>query len=66
MVAPKSHEPGVVLAQSVRVQSVRVRPVGLARRLPGGRADSCRSWSIPERQIETSVVLAEKAWLDQG
>jgi N-acetylglutamate synthase-like GNAT family acetyltransferase len=23
-------------------------------------------WSIPERQIETSVVLAEKAWLDRG
>jgi N-acetylglutamate synthase-like GNAT family acetyltransferase len=25
-----------------------------------------RYWSIPERQIETSVVLAEKAWLDRG
>ena len=25
-----------------------------------------RYWSIPERQIETSVVLAEKAWLDLG
>jgi N-acetylglutamate synthase-like GNAT family acetyltransferase len=24
-----------------------------------------RYWSIPERQIETSVVLAEKAWLDR-
>ena len=25
-----------------------------------------RYWSVPERQIETSVVLAEKAWLDRG
>jgi N-acetylglutamate synthase-like GNAT family acetyltransferase len=25
-----------------------------------------RYWSIPERQIETSVVLVEKIWLDQG
>ena len=25
-----------------------------------------RYWSIPERQIETSVVLAEKAWLDRA
>jgi N-acetylglutamate synthase-like GNAT family acetyltransferase len=25
-----------------------------------------RYWSIPERQMETSVVLAEKAWLDRG
>jgi N-acetylglutamate synthase-like GNAT family acetyltransferase len=25
-----------------------------------------RYWSIPERQIETSVVLAEKAWFDPG
>jgi N-acetylglutamate synthase-like GNAT family acetyltransferase len=24
-----------------------------------------RYWSIPERQIETSVVLADKAWLDR-
>ena len=24
-----------------------------------------RYWSIPERQIKTSVVLAEKAWLDR-
>jgi N-acetylglutamate synthase-like GNAT family acetyltransferase len=24
-----------------------------------------RYWSIPDRQIETSVVLAEKAWLDR-
>ena len=24
-----------------------------------------RYWSIPQRQIETSVVLAEKAWLDR-
>lgn len=24
-----------------------------------------RYWSIPERQIETSVVLAERAWLDR-
>jgi hypothetical protein len=24
-----------------------------------------RYWSIPERQIETSVVLAEKTWLDR-
>jgi N-acetylglutamate synthase-like GNAT family acetyltransferase len=24
-----------------------------------------RYWSIPERQIDTSVVLAEKAWLDR-
>jgi N-acetylglutamate synthase-like GNAT family acetyltransferase len=24
-----------------------------------------RYWSIPERQIETSVLLAEKAWLDR-
>ena len=24
-----------------------------------------RYWAIPERQIETSVVLAEKAWLDR-
>jgi hypothetical protein len=23
-----------------------------------------RYWSVPERQIETSVVLAEKAWLN--
>lgn len=25
-----------------------------------------RYWSVPERQIETSVVLAERAWLDRG
>jgi N-acetylglutamate synthase-like GNAT family acetyltransferase len=25
-----------------------------------------RYWSVPERQIETSVVLAEKAWLNRG
>jgi N-acetylglutamate synthase-like GNAT family acetyltransferase len=25
-----------------------------------------RYWSIPERQIETSVVLAEKAWLERA
>ena len=25
-----------------------------------------RYWSIPERQIQTSVVLAEKTWLDRG
>ena len=25
-----------------------------------------RYWSVPERQIETSVVLAEKAWLDRS
>ena len=25
-----------------------------------------RYWSVPERQIATSVVLAEKAWLDRG
>ena len=25
-----------------------------------------RYWSIPERQIETSIVLAEKTWLDRG
>jgi N-acetylglutamate synthase-like GNAT family acetyltransferase len=25
-----------------------------------------RYWSVPERQIETSVVLAEKAWLARG
>jgi N-acetylglutamate synthase-like GNAT family acetyltransferase len=25
-----------------------------------------RYWSVPARQIETSVVLAEKAWLDRG
>ena len=24
-----------------------------------------RYWSVPERQIETSVVLAEKAWLER-
>jgi hypothetical protein len=24
-----------------------------------------RYWSIPQRQIETSVVLAEKAWLER-
>jgi N-acetylglutamate synthase-like GNAT family acetyltransferase len=24
-----------------------------------------RYWSIPERQVETSVVLAERAWLDR-
>ena len=25
-----------------------------------------RYWSVPERQIATSVVLAEKAWLNRG
>jgi GNAT superfamily N-acetyltransferase len=25
-----------------------------------------RYWSVPERQIETSVVLAEKAWLNRS
>jgi N-acetylglutamate synthase-like GNAT family acetyltransferase len=25
-----------------------------------------RYWSVPERQIETSVVLAEKPWLNRG
>ncbi len=25
-----------------------------------------RYWSVPERQIETSVVLAEKTWRDRG
>jgi hypothetical protein len=25
-----------------------------------------RYWSIPERQIETSLVLAEKSWLNQS
>lgn len=25
-----------------------------------------RYWSVPERQIETSVVLAERAWLARG
>jgi GNAT superfamily N-acetyltransferase len=25
-----------------------------------------RYWSVPERQIETSAVLAEKAWLNRG
>jgi hypothetical protein len=23
-------------------------------------------WSIPDRQIETSVVLADKSWFDMG
>jgi hypothetical protein len=25
-----------------------------------------RYWSVPERQIETSVVLAEKAWFNRS
>jgi hypothetical protein len=25
-----------------------------------------RYWSVPERQIETSVVLAEKGWPDRA
>jgi hypothetical protein len=25
-----------------------------------------RYWSVPERQIQASVVLAEKAWLDRS